>query len=99
MIGLAKGPGVDRRGTFGINELDILLKWHQVPAGEVPNKPQKVAKWQEILEIEAQLRKQKREHEHRKIEVRQKIIEWSAGIAIFIICTGCMVGFVWLMTL
>ena len=57
------------------------------------------SKWQEILEIEAQLRKQKREHEHRKIEVRQKIIEWSAGIAIFIICTGCMVGFVWLMTL
>lgn len=57
------------------------------------------SKWQEILEIEAQLRKQKREHEHRKIEVRQKIIEWSAGITIFIICTGCLFGFVWLMTL
>ncbi len=57
------------------------------------------SKWQEILEIEAQLRKQKREHEHRKIEVRQKIIEWSAGIKIFIICTGCLFGFVWLMTL
>lgn len=56
------------------------------------------SKWQEILEIEAQLRKQKREHEHRKIEVRQKIIEWSAGITLFIICTACLFGFVWLAT-
>ena len=45
-----KGPGVDRQGTFGNDELDILLKWYQVPASEVPNKPLKVAKWQDILE-------------------------------------------------
>ena len=56
------------------------------------------SKWQEILEIEAKLRKQKKEHEYRQIEIKQKIIEWSAGIALFIICTGCLVGFVYLGT-
>jgi len=56
------------------------------------------SKWQEILEIEAQLRKQKREHEHRQIEIKQKIIEWSAGVAIFIVCLGCLFGFVYLGT-
>ena len=56
------------------------------------------SKWQEILEIEAKLRKQKKEHDHRQIEIKQKIIEWSAGIAVFIICTGCLFGFVWIGT-
>lgn len=56
------------------------------------------SKWQEILEIEAKLRKQKKEQEYRQIEIKQKIIEWSAGIAVFIICTGCLVGFVYLGT-
>ncbi len=56
------------------------------------------SKWQEILEIEAKLRKEKKEHEHRQIEIKQKIIEWSAGIAVFIICTGCLFGFVWIGT-
>lgn len=57
------------------------------------------SKWQEILEIEAQLRKQKREHEYRQIEIKQKIAEWSAGIALFVVCVGGLFGFVWLMTL
>lgn len=56
------------------------------------------SKWQEILEIEAKLRKQKKEQEYRQIEIKQKIIEWSAGIAVFILCTGCLVGFVYLGT-
>jgi len=56
------------------------------------------SKWQEILEIEAKLRKEKKEHEYRQIEIKQKIMEWSAGIALFIICIGCLVGFVYLGT-
>ena len=56
------------------------------------------SKWQEILQIEADLRKQKREHEHRQMEIKQKIIEWAAGIALFIICTGALFGFVWIGT-
>jgi len=53
--------------------------------------------WNSILEIEAELRKQKREHEHRQIEIKRKIIEWVAGIFLFVICVGALVGLVWLM--
>jgi len=54
------------------------------------------SKWQEILEIEANLRKQKREHEHRRMEIKQAIIEWTAGIVVFVVLIGGLVGFVWL---
>jgi hypothetical protein len=52
------------------------------------------SKWQEILEIEAKLRKEKREHEYRQIEIKQKIFEWAAGIALFFVLIGGLVGFV-----
>jgi hypothetical protein len=54
------------------------------------------SKWQEILEIEADLRKQKREHEHRQMEIKQAILEWSIGILVFILLVGSLVGFAWL---
>ena len=53
--------------------------------------------WEELLAIEADIRKQKREHEWRRIELRQKIIEWVAGIFLFVICVGALVGLVLLM--
>ena len=56
------------------------------------------SKWQEILEIEADLRKQKREHEHRRMEIKQKIIEWSAGIALFTLSVGGLAFFTWIGT-
>jgi hypothetical protein len=56
------------------------------------------SKWQEILEIEAKLRKQKREHEYRQMEIRQTIIEWATGILLFIISVGLLFGFVWVGT-
>ena len=56
------------------------------------------SKWQEILEIEADLRKQKREHEHRRMEIKQSIIEWSAGIALFILSVGGLALFTWIGT-
>jgi hypothetical protein len=56
------------------------------------------SKWQEILEIEADLRKQKREHEHRRMEIKQKIIEWTAGIALFILSVGGLAFFTWIGT-
>ena len=56
------------------------------------------SKWQEILEIEADLRKQKREHEHRQMEIKQTIIEWAAGIALFLVLLGVLFGFVWIGT-
>jgi len=54
--------------------------------------------WDEILRIEAELRKQKKEHEHRRIEIKQAIIEWSAGLGLFIVCVGALFGFVWIGT-
>lgn len=56
------------------------------------------SKWQEILEIEADLRKQKKEHEHRKIEIKRAITEWTAGIVLFLLCVGALFGFVWIGT-
>ena len=56
------------------------------------------SKWQEILEIEADLRKQKKEHEYRQIEIKRAIIEWGAGIILFLVCIGTLFGFVWIGT-
>ena len=56
------------------------------------------SKWQEILEIEADLRKQKREHEDRQMDIKQTIIEWAAGIALFLVLLGALFGFVWIGT-
>ena len=56
------------------------------------------SKWQEILEIEAKLRKQKREHEYRQMEIKQTIIEWAACIALFLVLLGALFGFVWIGT-
>ena len=52
--------------------------------------------WQEFLRIEAQIRKQKREHEFRRMEIKQSILEWTAGVALFIVLIGGLIGFVWL---
>jgi len=50
--------------------------------------------WTTILEFEAQLRQEKRETEYARIERNQKIIEWVAGMAIFLIITGSLIGLV-----
>ena len=52
--------------------------------------------WQEFLRIEAEIRKQKREHEFRRMEIKQAIIEWAAGILLFIVLMGGLAFFVWL---
>jgi len=52
--------------------------------------------WEELLKIEAEIRVQKKENEYRRLELKQTIIEWSAGIAIFFILTGSLFGFIWI---
>jgi hypothetical protein len=52
--------------------------------------------WQEFLKIEAEIRKQKREHQFRMLEIKQAILEWVAGIALFIVLMGGLTGFLWL---
>tara|TARA_R110000803_G_scaffold71299_2_gene134473 strand:- start:3401 stop:3874 length:474 start_codon:yes stop_codon:yes gene_type:complete len=45
--------------------------------------------WDELVRIEAQVRKRKKEEEYRKIELRQRAIEWTFGI--FALLTGIIV--------
>ena len=52
--------------------------------------------WEELLRIEAEIRQQKRDNEYARIELKQKITEWAAGVALFIVLVGSLVGFVWL---
>lgn len=51
--------------------------------------------WQEFLKIEAEMRKQKREHEFRRMEIKQKIMEWTVGIFVFLLLSSSLVAFVW----
>ena len=53
--------------------------------------------WEELLQIETDIRKQKREHEFRRIEIKQKIIEWVAGVLLFLICLAALIGLVLIM--
>ena len=53
--------------------------------------------WEELLQIEADIRKQKREHEFRRIEIKQKIIEWVAGVLLFLIWLAALIGLVLIM--
>tara|TARA_R100001163_G_scaffold64400_1_gene58525 strand:- start:101 stop:571 length:471 start_codon:yes stop_codon:yes gene_type:complete len=71
------------------SQREELRKW--ISAGLGPSA------WQELLKIEAEVRKAQREHEYRRIEIRQKIIEWSLGIFLFVLCVGGLFVFVWLM--
>ena len=52
--------------------------------------------WDELLRIEAEIRKQKKEHEHRQMEIKQSIIEWTTGIVLFVVCIGGLLGLVWI---
>jgi hypothetical protein len=53
--------------------------------------------WQELLKIEAEVRKAQREHEYKRIETWQTITEWAAGIFLFLFCVGGLFALVWLM--
>lgn len=49
--------------------------------------------WEEIVHIEAQMRKERKEAIYRKEERKQKIIEWIVGIILALIMSGIL-GFV-----
>ena len=54
--------------------------------------------WEELLKIEADIRIQKREHEHRQEEIKQAIIEWTLGGFLFSLIIGGLFIFVLLVT-
>jgi hypothetical protein len=55
--------------------------------------------WEELLQIEADIRKQKRENEYKRLEMIQRIKEWAAGITLFLLLVGTLVGIIWFTSL
>ena len=53
--------------------------------------------WQELLKIEAEVRQAQREHEYRRIEMWQRIWEWTLGIILFVVSVGGLFFLVLLM--
>jgi hypothetical protein len=54
--------------------------------------------WEELLSIEAKIRKDKKAHEYRKAEIKESIINWSVGILLFIVGVCVMAFILWLTT-
>ena len=52
--------------------------------------------WDEIVRIEAQMRKERREAVYKAEERKQLIIEWIAGIVLALICLAAIGGITWL---
>lgn len=51
--------------------------------------------WTEFIRIENEVKKKKRQEEFRILELKRKIIDITAGIALFLFLVGALVGFVW----
>jgi len=55
--------------------------------------------WEELLQIEADIRKKKRENEFKREERKQAIIEWSAGLFLLAFLGGVLTFSIWLYTI
>ena len=53
--------------------------------------------WQELLKIEAEVRRTQREHEYKRIETWQAIWAWIFGISLTVVCIGILFVIVWLL--
>ena len=67
-------------------EIKNFISWHYGPSA-----------WDEVLAIEAQMRKQRKEELYRKEELKQKAIEWVAGILIVSSAAGLLALFIFLL--
>tara|TARA_R110001592_G_scaffold2129_4_gene13128 strand:- start:7532 stop:7993 length:462 start_codon:yes stop_codon:yes gene_type:complete len=54
--------------------------------------------WDELVRIEAKIRKQKREHEYRKAELQEAIVTWSVTGILVVTGIGAVVFFAWWMS-
>ena len=53
--------------------------------------------WDELVRIESDMRKKRREMEYAAIERKEAIIAWVVGIGMFAAATSMLFGFIWLM--
>ena len=65
-------------------EIKNFISWHYGPSA-----------WEEVLSIEAKMRKQRKEELYRKEELKRQIIEWTVGILVSVIGIVIMGGIFW----
>ncbi len=51
--------------------------------------------WDELVAIEAKIRKQKKEHEYRKAELQEAIITWTISGLLLLTGIGAIIFFAW----
>ena len=66
-------------------EIKNFISWHYGPSA-----------WEEVLSIEAKMRKQRKEELYRKEELKRQIIEWVFGILIFVVAAIMLSGLFYL---
>lgn len=67
------------------NEIKAFISWNYGPSA-----------WEEVLAIEARMRKQRKEELYRKEELKRKIIEWTVGILTALVGLVTMGFVLWL---
>jgi molecular chaperone GrpE (heat shock protein) len=65
-------------------EIKNFISWHYGPSA-----------WEEVLSIEAKMRKLRKEELYRKEELKRQIIEWTVGILVSVIGIVIMGGIFW----
>jgi len=68
-------------------ELKDYISWTMGPSA-----------WDELVAIEAKIRKQKKEQEYRKAELQEAIITWTLGGILFVIGVGIMAFILYMVT-
>jgi hypothetical protein len=66
-------------------EIKSFISWNYGPSA-----------WEEVLHIEAQMRKQRKEELYRKEELKRQIIEWTVGIVAASSGIAIFAGIIWL---
>ncbi len=54
------------------------------------------SQWEELVRIEGEVRKRKRDEEYRRIEMKQTVFEWIFGLILLLTGTAILICAVWL---
>ncbi len=65
-------------------EIKSYISWHYGPSA-----------WEEVLSIEAKMRKQRKEELYRKEELKRQIIEWTVGILVSVLGAAILALIFW----
>ena len=52
--------------------------------------------WQELIRMENEIRQKQKDAMYKRIERKETIIAWAAGLFLFLLCVGALFGFVWI---